>query len=236
MRKALSLAGIMALAICTQVSAEPSLTPHTAEYKVKISGISGKLNTELLRTRSGYTAHHVVRPTGLVKIFAHGKMDVTSEFDSTATGVTPVRFREIDTIRDDPEVNIQFDWATNEAFGTVGDEEVRLQLDGIAYDNVSIQYELMHDLLSGNFSDKYTLFDVDKMRLANVSNVGEKKIKTKAGSFMAVGIQHQKEGSSRTTTLWCAKELDYLPVVIEQHRKGKRNFQAKLVSYSPTPE
>jgi hypothetical protein len=74
------------------------------------------------------------------------------------------------------------------------------------------------------------------MRVANVSNVGEKEVKTKAGTFLAVGIQHQKEGSSRTTTLWCVKELDYLPVIIEQHRKGKLTFRASLVSYLPTPK
>ena len=111
--------------------------------------------------------------------------------------------------------------------------KVLLQLDGIAHDNVSIQYELMHDLLNGGPSDTYVLFDVDKMRIANVRNVGAREIKTKAGSYEVVGIQHQKEGSSRVTTLWCAAALDYLPVVIEQHRKGKLNFRATLTRYNP---
>jgi hypothetical protein len=77
------------------------------------------------------------------------------------------------------------------------------------------------------------LFDVDKMRIANVRNIGTREIRTKAGTYEVVGIQHQKEGSSRVTTLWCAAELDYLPVVIEQHRDGKLNFRATLTSYSP---
>jgi hypothetical protein len=33
--------------------------------------------------------------------------------------------------------------------------------------------------------------------------------------------------------LWCAPELDFLPVVIEQHRKGKLNFRASLTNYTP---
>ncbi|MCH8944992.1 MAG: hypothetical protein IH910_09435 [Proteobacteria bacterium] len=56
----------------------------------------------------------------------------------------------------------------------------------------------------------------------------------KAGSYEAVGIQHQAEGSSRITTLWCVEELGYLPVVIEQHRKGKLKFRASLQKYTPT--
>jgi hypothetical protein len=226
--------GLAALALSLPVMAQPLLTPHTAEYKVKISVLSGQLNTELRRTPNGYIAHHVIRPTGISRIITRGTMDVTSEFDSRADGIKPVRFQAIDTIRDEPDVDIRFDWSTNEAIGTVGDEAVQLQLDGMAYDSVSIQYELMHDLVTGNPSAQYTLFDVDKMRVANVSMVGEKEVQTKAGNFIAVGIQHQKEGSSKTTTLWCVKELDYLPVIIEQHRKGKLNFRAKLVKYSPS--
>jgi hypothetical protein len=80
------------------------------------------------------------------------------------------------------------------------------------------------------------LFDIDKLKVAFVSNIGEKPVKTKAGRYSAVGIQNQKEGSSRITTMWCVEELGYLPVIIEQHRKGKLKFRASLVSYTPIPE
>ena len=229
------LAATLMVAVSGPALAEPALTPHTAEYKVKISVVSGHLNTELTRTADGYVANHVIRPTGMSRILSRGSMDVTSEFTEAGDGIRPVRYQAIDTIRDEPDVDLRFDWTTNEAIGTVGEDSVQLQLDGMAYDNVSIQYELMFDLLAGAPSAQYTLFDVDKMRVAAVSMVGEKNVKTKAGDFVAVGVRHQKEGSSRTTTLWCVKELDYLPVIIEQHRKGKLNFRATLVKYSPSP-
>ena len=236
MRFVCFLAGLLAFAHSMPSLAEPLLTPHKAEYKVKISIISGRLNTELRRTENGYIANHVVRPTGIARIITRGTMDVTSEFNIQPGGLKPVRFQSVDTIRDEPDVDLRFDWSTNEAIGTVGTENVRLQLDGIAYDSISIQYELMHDLLKGDPSDQYTLFDVDRMQVANVSNIGEKTVETKAGKYLAVGIRHQKEGSDRTTTLWCVKELDYLPVIIEQHRDGKVNFRAKLVTYTPSQE
>ncbi len=227
-----ALLAVAALAGTPAVSAA-DLTPHTAQYKVKISLLSGQLNTELRETADGYVATHVIKPTGLARLRG-GNMNVRSEFTAADDGVKPVAFREIDTIRNDPETNIRFDWSTNKASGTVGEDAVNLQLDGLSHDNVSIQYELMHDLLNGEPDDTYVLFDVDKMRVANVRNVGTKSFKTRAGSYEAVGIQHQKEGSSRVTTLWCAPELGYLPVVIEQHRKGKLNFRATLTRYNPT--
>lgn len=230
-----SLAVLM-LVCCSQADASAMLTPHQAEYKVKISVVSGRLNTELRRTENGYVANHVIRPTGMSRLITRGTMDVTSEFSDEVDGVQPIRFHAVDTIRDDPEVDLTFDWETNQASGTVGQDAVEIQLDGVSHDNVSIQYELMHDLINDNSSEQYVLFDVDKMRVANISSAGSKEVKTKAGRFTAVGVRHQKEGSSRTTTLWCVEELDYLPVVIEQHRKGKVIFRATLVSYTPTQE
>ena len=230
------ITALVVVFLAGQVSAETALTPHTAQYKVRISVVSGQLNTELRKTADGYVANHVIKPTGMSKLITRGTMDVTSTFSSESDGVKPIRFQSVDTIRKDPDVDLTFDWTTNEVSGTVGDEDVSLQLEGIAHDSVSIQYELMHDLLNGDPDEHYVLFDVDKMRIANISIAGEKKIKTKAGTFTAIGIQHQKVGSSRIMTLWCVEELDYLPVVIEQHRKGKLKFRATLVKYTPGQE
>lgn len=224
---------LVAPLLAAGAAAAGDLTPHQAEYKVRISVVSGQLNTELRATETGYVATHVVKPTGMSRVITRGLMQVSSEFAAVEDGVRPVSYHAIDTIRDDPEAHITFDWDTNQASGKVGDDDVVLQLDGLSHDAVSIQYELMHDLINDQPSASYVLFDVDKMRVANVRNVGTKSVKTKAGQFDVVGIEHQKEGSSRTTTLWCAPELDYLPVVIEQHRKGKLNFRASLTNYVP---
>ena len=236
MKNLIRIAALLLLAACALPATASDLTPHRAQYKVKIAVISGQLDTELRLTEAGYVAHHVIKPTGMARMLTRGTMDVSSTFTPETDGVKPVTYRAIDTIRKEPEANIRFDWATNQASGTVGDQHVLLQLDGVSHDAVSIQYELMHDLMNGGPSDTYVMFDVEKMRVVNVRNSGRKTVETDAGSFEVIGIQHQKEGSSRVTTLWCAPELDYLPVIIEQHRKGKLNFRATLNEYAPIRE
>jgi hypothetical protein len=229
---------VLALLATAVLAAAPAfaadLQPHTASYKVKISIVSGRLDTELRATADGYVAHHVIKPVGLSRLLTNGTMDVTSEFGTDDDGVRPVVYHAVDTIRDDPEERIHFDWSAARLTGTVGEQDIALDLDGDTYDNVSIQYELMHDLLNGGPEDTYVIFDADEMRVANVANAGTKTVRTKAGSFEVVGVRHQKAGSSRITTLWCAADLGYLPVIIEQHRKGKLNFRATLTSYTPT--
>ena len=231
LRLALALLGTLSVSL----GSATELTPHRAEYKVRIAVVTGQLSTELKATDAGYVATHVVKPTGLSRVVASGEMFVTSTFTPVADGVRPISYRAIDTIRGEPEANISFDWSANVAQGTVGEVPVEFPLEGRSHDAVSIQYELMYDLVNRQSSETYVLFDVEKMRVAHIREVGSRSIKTKAGKYEVVGIQHQKEGSSRVTTLWCAPELDYLPVMIEQHRKGKLKFRATLTSYTPEP-
>ena len=225
---------LVVLAAPATMAAE--LTPHKAEYKVRVSIVSGQLNTELRKTDDGYIATHVVKATGLSRVLTDGIMMVTSEFSPVDDGVRAMKYHTVDTVRHEPETTITFDWADNVARGTVGDEPVELPLDGISHDAVSIQYELMDDLLNKRYSDTYVLFDIEKMRVAHIRVIGRKTVETSAGEYQAIGIEHQKEGSSRVTTMWCAPDLDYLPVVIEQRRKGKLNFRASLTSYTPLDE
>jgi hypothetical protein len=169
-------------------------------------------------------------------MFAHGTIEETSTFDKAPSGVKPREYSSKDTLsRDKEDVRVSFNWDTGEARGTLNDEELVSIIEGLAHDRVSIQYEVMLDLLNNQASDKYTMFEIDRLRPVNIEVVGEKEVSVPAGDFHVVGISHQAEGSKRVTTLWCAKELDYLPVIIEQHRKGKLRVRATLTSYQPTP-
>ena len=231
--RALLLLLVAALSATASLAGE-RLTPHSAEYKVKISILSGKLNTRLQATDSGYEATHRIVPTGLARMLKGGSIEETSGFESTSEGVIPVRYVSTDTLsKNKTRADISFDWSTGAVTGTVNDEYVESVLTELAHDRVSIQYELMVDLMNGGPGETYILFDVDRLRTLNVSIVGTKEVKVRAGKFTAIGIQHQAEGSSRVTTLWCVEELDYLPVIIEQHRKGKLRMRATLSSYTP---
>lgn len=224
------------LALCAApLQAESLLTPHKATYKVKISVLGGQLDTELRQTATGYSATHVIEATGMSRMFARGSIAETSHFDSVSDGVRPREYVSNDTLsREKEHATIQFDWDAGEARGTVNGSDVVAVIEGLAHDRVSIQYEVMHDLISGNAEARYTMFEIDRLRPVNVQIVGEKAVKTPAGDFQVIGVRHQAEGSKRVTTLWCAEQLGYLPVVIEQHRLGKLKVRATLEHYTPT--
>jgi hypothetical protein len=208
------------------VLTEQTLTPYSAEYKVKISVLSGRLTTELRPLADGYEAIHVIEPQGLASMLKDGEISERSRFSAYDDGIRASWYRSEDSLSSDAtRAEVTFDWSASELSGTVNDEDIRIMLDGVVHDRVAIQYQLMHD-------ERYVLFDIDEFKTLIVRNVGERNVSTPAGEFRAVGIQHQAENSSRVTTLWCVEELGYLPVLIEQHRKGKLRMRAELSTYA----
>lgn len=235
MRTIFVLVSLLLFAAASAHAEELRLTPHAAEYKVKISVLSGRLNTLLATTETGYAATHRIKPSGLARMFTRGTIEETSDFATAEGGVVPQAYVSSDTIsRDKTQADVTFDWSTGAVTGTVNGEAVEEILEDFAHDRVSIQYELMLDLMNGGADETYILFDVDELKVLNVTNIGTQEVSVPAGRFEAVGIQHQAEGSSRVTTLWCVAELDYLPVIIEQHRNGELRLRATLKEYTPT--
>lgn len=211
-----------------------AFTPHSAEYAVKISVLGGRLSTRLSQTEDGFAAHHVIKPTGMSRVITRGRIDEYSEFRVTDDGIRPDIYRSDDQITSDKvKADLVFDWDTFEAAGVVNGEDFLFEMGELAHDRVSIQYQLMHDLLQDDTNETYRLFDIDEMKTLNITRIGEKQVKVGTGSYTAIGVQHQRVGSSRVTTLWCVEELDYLPVIIEQHRKGKLRMKATLRKYIP---
>jgi hypothetical protein len=233
-RRLLHLAlACLALITAARAEAETALTPYSAEYKVKISVLSGRLTTELRPVADGYEANHVIEPQGLAGVLKDGKISEQSRFTAKADGVRASWYRSEDSLSsDETRAEVTFDWSASELSGTVNDEDVAIAFDDVVHDRVAIQYQLMHDLLNGEPNERYVLFDIDEFKTLLVRNVGIRRISTPAGKFTAVGIQHQAENSSRITTLWCVEELGFLPVVIEQHRKGKLRMRAEMQTYT----
>ena len=234
LNKFCSLLVFVLLLVNGAAMAGDSLTPHAAQYKVKISVLGGKLSTRVEATDTGYFAQSSIVATGMSRIVAHGKIVESSEMTESDGGLLPQRFRSADTLTKGGEMaDLTFDWDTATVGGLIDGEDFHADLDGIVHDRVSLQYGLMVDLVSGIERGEYALQDAEKLKQLSITNIGSKSVKVPFGRFDAIGIQHRAQNSSRVTTLWCVEELGFLPVIIEQHRKGKRQMRALLTSYMP---
>ena len=212
-----------------------TLVPHKATYKIKISIASGTLETDVRQTDDGFSAQSVIQPSGFASLLMRGAIKEHSEFRLSESGVRPVKYQSDDGLSNDKaKMDFAFDWDNEVVAGTVNDVRYEYPLDSEVHDRVSIQYQLMHNLLAGSSGENYSMLDGDELKELSITTIGTREIKVPFGKFDAVGIRHQAANSKRVTTLWCAEKLGYLPVLIEQHRRGKRRVRAVLTNYVAT--
>lgn len=222
------------------------LTPHSAEYKVSISGISGRLTTTLSETDSGdFSATHEVRATGFARlIVGKSRIREQSRFTIDDARILPLEYESVDEIsREKGRIALQYDHTESTLTGTIAPEDgepvaIDQELVEGLFDRVSVQYQLMLDLQanSPDSADQapviYAIFDPDGNKTLDVTRLGERDIRVGRKTYTALGVRHQSPGSSRRTELWLAPDLDYVPVLIEQYKKDKRRLRATLRSYA----
>ncbi len=93
---------VLALVLSTGTAqAAAKLTPHSAEYNVKISVVGGRLRTSLRESETGYIAEHRIAPTGMSKLIARGKISEVSEFAIGDDDLKPIAYRSNDTLSRD---------------------------------------------------------------------------------------------------------------------------------------
>ena len=218
------------LLLATAVTAQaPLLTPFEAKYKVRIKGLSGKMSMALRTSDEGFVAASTIKPRGIASVFARGRLDETSHFRVNDERVVPLDYQMRDTIaRNDKSATMQFDWEAGTAAGENEDGPFEHPIDMATYDRASIQYALMLDLLNGRSATHYTMLDGDRRKALNITHLGDSVVDTPHGKFTVRGVQHQTDGSSRKTILYCAPALGFLPVRIEQYKNDKLQIQADL--------
>ena len=91
----------------------------------------------------------------------------------------------------------------------------------------------MVDLLYERSQMQYVLQEVGVVKVLTGTRSDTKTVQVPYGALEVVGITHKSGSSSRSTTLWCAPSLGYLPVIIEQYRDGKLKGRVVLSDYSP---
>jgi hypothetical protein len=73
-------------------TAEPTLPSFTAEYRVKISVLSGRLRTPLTQSDEHYIAKSTVAARGLTHLFIHGQIQEEADFTISGDSIRPNHF------------------------------------------------------------------------------------------------------------------------------------------------
>jgi hypothetical protein len=212
--------------------AAPRLQPFVAEYAVRYASMSvGSSRFELKRDTGAnrWIFESRANASGFGRLFASGTLIQTSWLVADAAGVRPLRFTFDDGMqRRSEDVDLRFDWNSGRVSGNAKGEPVDLPLEPGLQDPVSSQVAMMSALLAGQAPADLPMIDSDTIRQSEVRFERRETVTTPAGTFETLVYTNSRPGGQRVTRMWLAPSLQYLPVRMEQLRRGKLAFSMQL--------
>jgi len=132
--------------------------------------------------------------------------------------------------------NQQFSLSWNDqnkitANGSYAGQTFNLSATDLIWDRLSVQLALAADLKSSNEIQKkysYNIIDKGKVIQYQFEYLQDEIIRVGDKQYNAVKIKRPHASGTRSTLFWLARDLDFLPVKIEQYRKGELHMSMIL--------
>ena len=157
------------------------------------------------------------KSTGIASLFRSDRVQESSLFKLHRDRIRPLEYRFDHTgSKKERHALLRFDWPAKKVSNTVEGHTWEMTIPGHAMDKLVVQIAVMMDLSAGKDHLAYAIADGGKLKEYQFAVVGEERIKVPAGEFDVVKIERLRKDFDRTTHLWCAPGLNYLPVRIEQ--------------------
>jgi hypothetical protein len=243
--KKLAILGMLPLGLCAAEHAPaaaqdvPPLTvqPFTAVYQLEWHGLIAGYSTVTLSeptpgTYEYSTVHHA---RGIFRLAFPGAISEQSTFTLVGGRVEPLSYEEHNGSRADQNVSLAFDWQAGRARGTAVGKAVDQPLPPGTQDPMSVQVELMRDLIAGDAPTHFMLFDRDSAKQFQYTRERTETLDTSMGRFDTVIYRSDRPDSDRVMRLWLAPSLGYLPVQGARWRRGKVEFELHIRELKRSP-
>jgi hypothetical protein len=199
-------------------------TPYVATYAVSYRGMNvGLIHFELIAEEDGrFIFESYAEPSRLARVVVGGPAAERSIMLIDAAGVRPLSWFMQDG-------NLRFVWEEGRVAGVVEGKPIELPTEAGLQDRLSIQIAVMTALLNEREPGTIPMINDDSIKYYSYNRTGSGPISTQAGEFEAIVYESTRAGSSRTSLLWHAPALGYIPVRAEQLRNGQVETVMELV-------
>jgi len=227
MRQALLLTALTVLLplappLVTRAAAQ--VPTYSAVYDVTYKGRRAGTSEFSVTADAGtgqYTFTSSTQARGILRLARPNPAVDRTVFELVGGRVRPLEFWYEDGSRKgEDNVHIVFDWHAMQARLESSDGVRTLDLEPDTLDRGSMQVAIMLAMRAGAPVGPYSLIDEDGFKAYTYAAEQAAPADTGLGSVPTERILQQREGSSRSTMLWLAPNLEYVPVRIEQIRDG----------------
>lgn len=216
-------------------AAEPTVPVYNAVYQVEYKGKnlgSSQFTVTHDSARNSYEFTSTTTAKGLLaKLAAPNPTIERSRFNVIGGRIRPVEYSYKDGSRKgDDDRQISFDWDRHIAIVTDKDGRREVALEDVSLDPGSLHVALMRDLILTGKPGQYRIADGDQARAYGFTDNGVAQTDTGLGKLATHSYIQHREGSSRSTYLWVAPSLEYLPARIETRKDNEILTALTLVS------
>ena len=198
-----------------------------AEYKLKKIGMTLGTAKFSLQETAPNTWHYAssIKPSGVARMFSKDTFAEASSVLFKQGKLTPLGYQYTRTGKKPELASVSYAWPTQKATFTRNGKTQDLDLQDNHQDRYSMVLALMQATAKGEQNMAYQVID-KSMKLRRYSRKGEEVIKTSLGNKNTIRII--QEGGRRQIHYWLSPELNYIPVRIEQFKKGKSQLKLTL--------
>jgi hypothetical protein len=212
---------------------------YSVEYKGKEAGVSDWSVRSLGDDRYEFLAS--ITAKGMLKLIRPKPTVERSQFRLEGGALRPLEYWFEDGSRSgEDNWHVVFDWQRRVATVTTADARRELNVPDVAPDIGTLKAAVMRDLVARGVPGPYQITDEDSIGTYEYTDGGAATLQTGIGSLETRIFVQQRAGSSRSTWMWVAPTLGFLPVRVEQRRNNEVQtaFLLKSVdglSASPPP-
>jgi hypothetical protein len=237
-----SIAGILGGAAVSgaAAAADATIPTYSAVYQVEYKGKDlGTSEFQVTYDAASDTYEFTSRTMakGLLKLASPNPVIERSHFRVVEGRIRPIEFWYEDGSRKgEDNRHVEFDWERRVAIVSGEGARREVALDDRSLDRGSMQVALMRDMMVLQHPGDYRLAGEDEGQGYVFTSNGTETTATGIGAIQTLSFTQQREGSSRSTWLWFAPSLSFLPVRIEQRKEGETQTAFKLASLKGLPK
>ena len=211
------------------------IAPFEVVYDVGNNLITaGIANLSLQRNGDRWVYSLATKPTGVFKLTGKGRIRETSVIDmARSDDMVELRPQSYSYRQDDERrrsVDAAFDWGARELTWSRRGEEITEPFADPVLDRLSVTLAVMNALRYDFETLELEVFDNGRLKTMRFVNEGTETLETRMGEVETIRVRGENAaGSSRSSMTWFAPSLDYVPVRIEQRKRGKLVARMSLV-------
>jgi len=222
---------LLVLPLTAALAKEPQINPFEVHYLINRNGLPlVNMERRLIKTETGiYRFEANSSPTKNISWLIKDRITEYSLLQQNP--LRPLQYRyERKGGRKSELIELEFDWQNNKARDVQHNPVTTTTIPAETTDKLLYQLQIMLDLAAGKRELKYTIVDKGKLHHYHYKFIGNEKLQLPIGDFETI-VLHRDAGK-RSTTIWCAPALNYLPVRIEHKEKDGSRMQANATHIS----